>query len=138
MNDYWLLFSSGFISSTLFPGGSEVLFVYYLSQAISLKWGFFFAVTIGNFLGSVTTYFLGYYIAYGQQKAAIKYPKTLIFCQKWGHLALLLSWLPIIGDVICLFAGWLKLPKTMAFFNILVGKTLRYLFILVFFELWVN
>jgi len=138
MNDYWLLFSSGFISSTLFPGGSEVLFVYYLSQAISLKWGFFFAVTIGNFLGSVTTYFLGYYINYGQQKAALKYPKTLVFCQQWGHLALLLSWLPIIGDIICLFAGWLKLPKAIAFFNILVGKSLRYLFILFFFNLWMT
>ncbi|WP_413694047.1 hypothetical protein [Psychromonas sp. KJ10-2] len=79
MSDYWLLFSSGFISSTLFPGGSEVLFVYYLKQQLSLKWGYFLAVTFGNSLGAVTTYLLGYYFSWGQEKAALKYPKTLAF-----------------------------------------------------------
>lgn len=127
MNDYWLLFSSGFISSTLFPGGSEVLFVYYLKQQLSVKWGYFFAVTLGNSLGAVTTYLLGYYLSFGQDKAALKYPKTLVFCKKWGNMALLLSWLPVIGDVICLFAGWLKLPRAPAFINIVLSKSVRYL-----------
>lgn len=136
MNDYWLLFSSGFISATLFPGGSEVLFVYYLKQLASLKWGLFLAVTLGNSLGGIVTYMMGYYIQFGQQKAAIKYPKTLSFCKKWGTLALLLSWLPVIGDVICLFAGWLKLPKPISFLSILLGKSLRYLFIMALFFIW--
>ncbi|WP_160063731.1 YqaA family protein [Psychromonas sp. L1A2] len=136
MNDYWLLFSSAFISSTLFPGGSEVLFVYYLKQQFSLKWGFLLVAIIGNSLGSIVTYLLGFYIHFGQEKAAVKYPKTLFFCKKWGNVALLLSWLPIIGDVICLFAGWLKLPKTIAFINIVIGKSLRYLFLLVLVALW--
>ncbi|TEW55647.1 DedA family protein [Psychromonas sp. RZ22] len=135
MNDYWLLFTSGFISSTLFPGGSEVLFVYYLAQEPTLKWGFFLAVTLGNSLGAIVTYLMGYYIQFGQQKAAEKYPKTLIFCKKWGNTALLLSWLPIIGDVICLFAGWLKLPKYTAFINIVIGKGLRYLLLMLIFFL---
>ena len=133
MNDYWLLFSSGFISSTLFPGGSEVLFIYYLQQQLSLKWEYFFAVTVGNSLGAVVTYLLGYYINFGQEKAALKYPKTLLFCQKWGNIALLLSWLPIVGDVICLFAGWLKLSRGPAFINIAIGKSLRYLFLMFLF-----
>ncbi len=133
MNDYWLLFSSGFISSTLFPGGSEVLFIYYLQQQLSLKWEYFFAVTVGNSLGAVVTYLLGYYINFGQEKAALKYPKTLLFCQKWGNVALLLSWLPIVGDVICLFAGWLKLSRGRAFINIAIGKSLRYLFLMFLF-----
>ena len=133
MNDYWLLFSSGFISSTLFPGGSEVLFIYYLQQQLSLKWEYFFAVTVGNSLGAVVTYLLGYYINFGQEKAALKYPKTLLFCQKWGIIALLLSWLPIVGDAICLFAGWLKLSRGRAFINIAIGKSLRYLFLMFLF-----
>ncbi|MEL0660535.1 YqaA family protein [Psychromonas arctica] len=136
MNDYWLLFSSAFISSTLFPGGSEVLFVYYLKQQFSLKWGFLLVAIIGNSLGSIVTYLLGFYVHFGQEKAAMKYPKTLLFCKKWGNVALLLSWLPIVGDVICLFAGWLKLPKTTAFINIVIGKSLRYLFLLALVALW--
>ncbi|RBW47065.1 DedA family protein [Psychromonas sp. B3M02] len=130
MSDYWLLFSSGFISSTLFPGGSEVLFVYYLKQQLSLKWGYFLAVTFGNSLGAVTTYLLGYYFSWGQEKAALKYPKTLAFCKKWGNLVLLLSWLPVIGDVICLFAGWLRLARATAFLNIVLSKSIRYLFLM--------
>ena len=136
MTDYWLLFSSAFISSTLFPGGSEVLFVYYLKQQLSLKWGFLLVAIIGNSLGSIVTYLLGFYIRFGQEKAAEKYPKTLLFCHKWGNIALLLSWLPIVGDVICLFAGWLKLPKTTAFINIVIGKSVRYLFLLGAVRLW--
>ena len=130
MNEYWLLFSSAFISATLFPGGSEVLFVYYLKQGESIKWGLFLAATIGNSLGGIVTYLLGYFINIGQKETALKYPKTLAFCRKWGNIALFLSWLPIIGDVICLFAGWLKLPKTAAFINIVIAKSLRYLFIM--------
>jgi len=133
MTDYWLLFSSGFISSTLFPGGSELLFIYYLEQQISLKWPFFLAVTFGNSLGAITTYYLGYYVNFGQKKAASKYPKTFLFCKRWGNLALLLSWLPVLGDLFCLFAGWLKLPKTTAFINIVVAKSLRYLLLLMLF-----
>ena len=133
MNDCWLLFSSAFISSTLFPGGSEVLFVYYLNQHIDLKWIYFLVVTIGNSLGAVVTYFLGYYIQFGQQKAILKYPKTFEFCNKWGCWALLFSWLPFIGDVICLFAGWLKLPKKFVFINIAIGKSIRYLLLMYFF-----
>lgn len=136
MNDYWLLFSSGFISATLFPGGSELLFGYYLQESREMKWGLFVAVTLGNSLGGIVTYLMGNYINWGQQKAADKYPKTLIFCKKWGSFVLLLSWLPVIGDVICLFAGWLKLPKISAFIYITIGKSFRYLFLMSLVYLW--
>lgn len=136
MNDYWLLFSSGFISATLFPGGSEVLFVYYLQQNMDDKWGLFLAVTLGNSLGGIVTYLMGFYINWGQQKTADKYPKTLMFCKKWGNVALLLSWLPLLGDVICLFAGWLKLPKISAFIYIVMGKSFRYLFLISLLYWW--
>jgi len=135
MNEYWLLFSSGFISATLFPGGSEALYVYYLTQDISLKWMFFLVVTAGNSLGGIVTYLLGYYVQYGQEKALLKYPKTFFFCKKWGDLALMFSWLPIVGDIICLFAGWLRLPKARSFIYIIVGKSCRYLLLMLFFFL---
>jgi len=132
MQEYWLLFISGFVSSTLFPGGSEVLFVYYLKQAALSDWWLFSVVTIGNTFGAITTFLLGYYIRWGQTKAALKYPYLLIFCKRWGNWALLLSWLPIIGDVLCLFAGWLKLSKTTAFLFMLIGKSARYFIIMMF------
>jgi len=135
MLEYWLLLSSGFISATLLPGGSEALFLYYLAQDFSRKWPFFVAVTLGNSLGGFITYLLGYYCQFGQKKAAANYPKVFIFCQKWGYLALLLSWLPVIGDVICLLSGWLRLPRSQALLCITLGKSLRYLVLLLLFAL---
>lgn len=135
MIDYWLLFISGFISSTLLPGGSEALFVYYLKQGEHTHWLYLLVVTAGNTLGSMLTYLMGYYFHYGQHKTAIKYPKTYSFCQRWGNASLLLSWLPIVGDVICLLAGWLRLPIYSAFFTILLAKLLRYACLMYFFYL---
>lgn len=131
MFDYWLLFSSGFISSTLLPGGSELLFIYYLQQPhIDIYWALF-AVTIGNSLGSVVTFLMGYYFHYGQQQTAQKYPAVLDFCQRWGHFSLLLAWMPVIGELICLLAGWLRLPQKRAFTLIFIGKLLRYLVLMI-------
>lgn len=133
MLDYWLLFSSGFISSTLLPGGSELLWLYYLNQGeINLVWGLL-AISVGNTLGSIVTFMMGFYFRFGQQKTAQKYPKVLRFCQRWGHYSLLLAWLPVVGDVICLLAGWLKLPKRASFIAIFIGKSARYLLLMLLF-----
>ena len=93
------------------------------------------AVTLGNSLGGFITYLLGYYCQFGQKKTVKNYPKVFIFCQKWGYFALLFSWLPVIGDVICLLSGWLRLPHSKALFCITLGKSLRYLVLLLMFAL---
>ncbi|MFT7054344.1 MAG: membrane protein YqaA with SNARE-associated domain, partial [Psychromonas sp.] len=46
--------------------------------------------------------------------------------QKHGLWALLLSWLPVVGDFIPLAAGWLKLPVLRSILLITLGKALRY------------
>jgi membrane protein YqaA with SNARE-associated domain len=38
----------------------------------------------------------------------------------------LLSWLPVVGDALCLRAGWLRLPWASAAAYIAIGKVLRY------------
>jgi membrane protein YqaA with SNARE-associated domain len=47
--------------------------------------------------------------------------------QRYGAAALLLSWLPLVGDALCVAAGWLRLPWWSVVFFLCVGKTLRYL-----------
>ena len=117
MIDYWLLFSSAFISSTLFPGGSEVLFVYYLKQQFSLKWGFLLVAIMGNSLGSIVTYLLGSYIHFGQEKAAEKYPKTLLFLII-APIKLLLDGFQIKGEAFFLPKTWISLTSVMSFLEI--------------------
>jgi membrane protein YqaA with SNARE-associated domain len=49
--------------------------------------------------------------------------------QKYGSPALLLSWVPIIGDPLCVAAGWLRLNPWLAALFMGLGKFARYLVI---------
>ena len=55
-----------------------------------------------------------------------QYRYALAWIEKYGMWALLLSWLPIIGDLLCLLAGWLKIPILPASLFMFMGKLLRY------------
>ena len=125
------LFFSAFISSTLLPGGSELLLIYYLNTNPENVWSYFIAVTAGNSLGAMLTYLMGYYFYWGREKAQNKHQKAISFCQRYGVYSLLLSWLPIVGDALPLIAGWLKLSMTKSIVFITTGKALRYLLIII-------
>jgi membrane protein YqaA with SNARE-associated domain len=59
--------------------------------------------------------------------------RALHLAQRYGILALLFSWLPVIGDGLCLAAGWLKLSFWRSLLAILIGKLLRYAAVVWFF-----
>lgn len=124
--DYFSLFFSALISATLFPGGSELLLIYYVQKMPNQAWGFFIAGTAGNTLGAFLTYFMGYYFYWGRDKAQQKKQKMIAFCRRYGTPALLFSWLPVVGDALPLIAGWLQLAKIRCLIYILIGKALRY------------
>ena len=48
----------------------------------------------------------------------------------YGSPALLLSWLPVIGDPLCAAAGWLRVPWYRALLFIALGKIARYTVVL--------
>ncbi|HDL4409339.1 TPA: DedA family protein, partial [Mannheimia haemolytica] len=50
--------------------------------------------------------------------------------EKYGVLVLLFSWLPIVGDIFCGIAGWLRFSLWQSILFIVIGKLLRYLFLL--------
>ena len=122
------LFMSGFISSTLFPGGSELLLVYYVKANADNGLLYFVAATAGNSAGAIFTYAMGYYFSWGREK--VKHQKAYYFLKKYGTYSLLLSWLPIVGDLLPLVAGWMKLPLLQSILYILIGKALRYALII--------
>lgn len=120
------LFASSFVSATLFPGGSELLLIYYLQNNPVDTWLYFSSVTVGNSLGALFTYFMGYYLNWKRKETQSKHHKAWLFCQRYGAAALLLSWLPIVGDLLPLAAGWLKLAVLPSVFLIVIGKAMRY------------
>lgn len=118
-----LSFTSAFISATLFPGGSELLFLQQLYQHPSWGIWLFVTVLVGNTLGAMTSYLLGRFIA---KKPTHALPPLL---EKYGIWALLLSWLPIIGDALPLAAGWLNYSWLLSLLLIAIGKAMRYGFL---------
>ncbi|MNC91582.1 Inner membrane protein YqaA [compost metagenome] len=46
--------------------------------------------------------------------------------RKYGSAVLLLAWVPIIGDPLCVAAGWLRLNPWLAAGFLALGKFARY------------
>ena len=129
---YLILFVSAFLSATLFPLGSEALFIYDINEGYNIYLLLFFA-TIGNSLGSIFNYFLGLkgeeYLIRKKLLSEKMILKSKNYFDKYGFYCLLFSWLPIIGDPLTFVAGILKYDLKKFVIIITLAKFLRYLFI---------
>jgi membrane protein YqaA with SNARE-associated domain len=128
------LFISSFISSTLLPGGSEVLLAALRLSSVHGPLSLLVVATAGNTLGGVSSWLIGYLIARRWPTQNLLKPeqqRASSWLEQHGSPILLLSWLPIVGDPLCLAAGWLKVPFWSALLFIAVGKAARYGVILV-------
>jgi membrane protein YqaA with SNARE-associated domain len=116
----WTLFASSFLAATLLPGGSEAVLFGVLKLHPEQLWPALGVATLGNTLGGLSSYLIGRLIP---QRAALKGLATI---QKYGAAALLLSWVPIIGDPLCVAAGWLRLNPWLSALFMTIGKIARY------------
>jgi len=125
----WGLFASAFLASTLIPGGSELALLYLSNQAIFSTQSLLMTATIGNTLGGMSSWLIGWFLS-SKILDEIKYRSALARMQRWGAPVLLFSWLPLIGDPLCVVAGWLRLGFIKSLFFIGLGKFLRYVVVL--------
>ncbi len=128
----WLMFSAAFIAATLFPGGSEVLLVALVKEQPELWIELLVVATLGNSLGSMTSYGLGYLGRFAKTPEEIatgRFRYSVVLLEKYGYWSLLLAWLPIVGDLLCLLAGWMKMSLIQSAIMIFIGKGLRYLLV---------
>ena len=137
MNDFLLqhsltaLFVISFLAATILPLGSEWLVVTLILQAHPLK-EVIMVATLGNFLGACTTYTIGFW---GSSFLVTKilhidetrYNKTVLLCRKYGSWSLLLSWVPVIGDPLCLVSGSFRLNFLLFSLLTFSGKLTRYI-----------
>jgi membrane protein YqaA with SNARE-associated domain len=133
--DYFNLFFLSFLSSTLLPGGSEVYLIWLLQDTQLNPLILLVTATTGNSLGGFSNWIIGYLIINNiftalklQKKQKNKqYHIAEAWIKQWGYTILLLSWMPIIGDLICLVAGVYKLNAYRCIIYIFTGKFFRYL-----------
>ncbi len=133
------LFIGSLLASTLVPGGVEGLLVVMVKQQLHGMPALFLVSTIGNTLGGIITFLIGGLLAgglrYGRPHPRLERwfsveNKALGRIRRHGSPALLFSWLPVVGDPLCLAAGFLGLRFWTSVLMIAFGKAARYLVLL--------
>ena len=117
----WALFAASFLAATLLPGGSEAALYGVLKLHPDQYWPALGAATLGNTLGGMSSYLIGRIFP---QKKDLPGLQPM---QKYGSLALLLSWVPFIGDPLCVAAGWLRFNPWLSALFMGFGKFARYM-----------
>lgn len=117
------LFASSFLSATLLPGNSEVVLIAMLLAGVSQPWLLVLIAIIGNSLGGI----LGR--LFPLRKTSRWQEKATGWLRRYGAVTLLLSWAPVIGDLLCLLAGWMRISWGPVLFFLCLGKALRYIVI---------
>lgn len=122
----WTLFFTGFLSATLLPGGSEANLTYMISQKTHAIWLVILVASIGNTFGGMANYYIGRCLPLAQVQSSWR-KHALAWLRRYGYWSLLLSWVPLIGDPLCLMAGWLRFRQSLCWIIIFISKTGRYL-----------
>lgn len=127
---YPALFFLSFAASTILPVGSEWLLVALIVKGFNPAMSVAVA-TAGNFLGACTTYWIGFYgssilirkilrIDEAAQERARKY------YNRYGVWSLFFSWLPVVGDPLCLAGGLFGVGFLRFSLLVFAGKLMRY------------
>lgn len=114
------LFASSFLSATLLPGNSEVVFLALVHQSPGLEARALVVATAGNTLGGLTSYLVGRLFPKPEANRA------LAWLTRYGPAALLLAWVPLIGDALCVASGWLRQNVVAVTLFMTAGKFARY------------
>jgi membrane protein YqaA with SNARE-associated domain len=123
------LFVVALLSATLLPLGSEPALFGLLKLNPELFWPAVLVATAGNTIGGQ----IGWWMGYGAERAfeRVKHRKpaelrVLAWLERFGPKACVLAFLPVVGDPLCVAAGWLKLPFWPCTGWMALGKFIRY------------
>lgn len=135
---YISLFISALLAASLIPISPEVL-IALMSQTHNSA-AIVIVATAGSFLGSLTTYLLGYWGVHKLSNrfeiiSPAKYEKGLKMFEKYGSWLLLFTSVPIIGDVFPFIAGAVRYDFKKFSVLIIIGKLVRFIVVLAFFRL---
>ena len=128
---------AAFLAATLVPVSSEIVFTGYLALGYS-KSSCLIIASFGNCLGTSVNYVIGMagllaakkYLGLTQTTEA----KLQTLNQRYGAWALLLAWMPVIGDPITVLAGAARTHWWTFALIVFGGRIARYLIILTLFQ----
>ena len=128
---YLGMLAAAFLAGSFFPFSSELVMVGLMAAGLD---PFLLVVygTVGNVLGSVFNYGVGYigridWIEKYLHVRKEKLERTRRFLAGRGAWMGILAFLPILGSVVTIVLGLMRANMTITFISITIGKFLRYL-----------
>jgi len=129
----WALFTASFLAATLLPGGSELALLAALKLHPDLLYSAIATATLGNTLGGLSSYAIGRILPARTPDPTTRTgrweQRAVGLARRYGSPAMLASWVPLIGDPLCVVAGWLRLPLASVVCFMAAGKLARYLLV---------
>lgn len=119
----WSLAAAAFLAATLLPMSSEVALFAVLKLHPHLVWPAIGVATAANTLGGMTSYLVGRFLA---TRRPLKHVEKV---ERWGPAALVFAWAPLVGDALCVAAGWLKLNWIASAAFQAAGRFARYVLV---------
>lgn len=125
------LFVASFLAATIVPFSSEVIFSAMIFGGKLDPWTCVVVATTGNWLGGMTSYYIGRLgkLEWIEKYLRVKKEKIDSFVvkfNKYGDWFVFFSFVPIIGDVIAVAAGFLRGRLWVVAPVMLLGKFVRY------------
>ena len=135
------LFVVCFLSSSIVPMTSE-FFLIGMQQLDFNVWNILAVASVGNYLGSMTTYWIGRsssdYLFNRFQPTPQRRAQAERLYAKWGGPILFFSWIPFIGDALTFVSGVLRGNVWVFTFWVALGKWVRFAAVLGGFQLIKN
>ncbi|MFI3283437.1 MAG: YqaA family protein [Rikenellaceae bacterium] len=128
---YFGLFIGAFIAATIIPFSSDVMLVALLAAGgdpvIAI-----ISATLGNWFGGLTSYYVGYLGRWEWIEKYLRVKREILegqssSVQRYGALLALMTWVPIVGDVMAVALGFYRVKPTITAIYMLIGKCLRFI-----------
>ena len=125
---------SAFLAATFLPGTTEAVLAGLIVATDIEVWLLVTVASAFNVLGSGVNYAMGRYLDRFRHSrffpvSAGRLEWAQARFSRWGAWALLLSWVPVVGDAFPVAAGLMRVSPWVAFPLIAVGKTARFVVI---------
>ena len=130
---YWGMGILSFLSGSVVPIASELLLALFLKVGLNPV-GLVAVATIGNTLGGVTCYMLGYLTSKERVQKILKISdrrmrRADMLIQKYGYWTAAISFVPAIGEVLLVVLGIMRVNRYKVMAVMFAGKLIRYIFI---------
>ena len=130
----WGMFISAFLAGSILPFSSEAVMVALLAAGVD-PWELLLMASVANTVGGLTCYSMGLIASpeWLQRTFRIKdkyMQRARELVDRWGVWMGLLCWVPLLGSAILLTLGIMRSHPIAANLMMIVGRTLRYAFVL--------